>query len=297
MYKTKTSGSLRNAMSATAGATANQPVVEIQSYALAGAGLARVMIEVTHNEASRNDSSVVASALRNRLDGKMEVVAGSFQTLEKGMFTERMTGMVAAVRQAIPVTEDSAKAFKAVASNMFMDDEKDMWVLRKTEAGQLFVKTTGIDDDMSLIGMLDACASSGFRNRPEFGRQVAQASAVANSVEGGQFVSYVNSDNIIANGFVVACVMGEKDEEQIVVLPVGATEGETIQKAAVTEIHAMDDFPSMEQTGEDEVATVVAAARGGIDIQFLLDYYKKVFARSPKYYEMFAARIQSHQFM
>jgi hypothetical protein len=184
--------------------------------------------------------------------------------------------------------------FKAVASNMFMDDEKDMWVLRKTEAGGLLVKTTGIDDDMSLVGMLDAVASDGFRNSPEFGRMTAMASSIEHAVAGGDFVSYVNNDNRVVCGFVVASVEGT---DEIVALPVGATEGETIKKAAVTEIHAQTDFPQHQPTGEEEAETVVAAARGAIDLNFILDYYKKVYARSPQYFDMLAQRFQSHQFM
>lgn len=281
-------------MAAIAGTRSDEPTIEVQSYALAGAGLARVMIEVTHNAASRANPKAIADALKNRLNGKMEAVAGSFASIEKSNFTERLTGLVAAVREIVPVTDESSKGMKAVASNMFMDDEQHMWVLRKTEAGQLFVKTTGIDDDMSLVGMLDACASAGFRNSPDYGRMVAQCSSLANSVEGGDFVSYVNGDNMVVAGFVVAGVAGE---EEIVVLPVGGSEGETINKAAVTQIHAQDEFPAHEQTGEEEVETVVAAGRGAIDINFLLDYYKKVYARSPQFYQMFAQRLQSHQFM
>jgi hypothetical protein len=277
---------------AVARARTADPVVEIQNYVIAGDGRARVMIEVTHNEASRKDANVIASALKTRLGGKLEAVAGSFKSLEKGRYTERLVGVVAAVRQAIPFSE-GMNGFKAVASNMFMDDEKDMWVLRKTEAGGLLVKTTGIDDDMSLIGMLDACASDGFRNSPEYGRMAAMASSIEKSVEGGNFVSYVNNDNRVVCGYVVASVDGGDD---IVVLPVGATEGETIKKAAVTEIHQAE-FPEYVQSGDEEAATVVAAARGNIDINFILDYYKKVYARNPAFYDAFAQRLQSHQFM
>lgn len=278
---------------AIAGARSNDPVVEVQNYAIAGDGRARVMIEVTHNEASRQNPAMIASALKSRFDGKMEAVAGSFKSLEKGRYTERLVGIVAAVRQAIPFSE-GMNGFKAVASNMFMDDEKDMWVLRKTEAGGLLVKTTGIDDDMSLVGMLDAVASDGFRNSPEYGRMTAMASSIEKAVAGGDFVTYVNNDNQVVCGFVVASVDGG---DEIVALPVGATEGDTIKKAAVTEIHPQGDFPEYVQSGEDEAAQVVAAARGTIDINFILDYYKKVYARNPAFYDAFAQRLQSHQFM
>lgn len=276
---------------AVAGSRSADPVVELQSYAIAGAGLARVMVQVTHNEASRNDPSVISSALRKLVGGKMEAVAGSFISLDKGSYTERIAGIMSVVREAIPVTPESTKLFRATASNMFMDDEKDMWVLRKTEAGQLYVKTTGIDDDMALIGMLDACASAGFRNSPDCAKMVAQCSALASKVEGGDFVSYVNFDNSLSLGYVVATAANSDDA---MILPVGADEGEAIKKAAITQIHAQNEFPSHVQNEQEQADTAVAAARGGIDINFLLDYYKKVYARSPKFYSEFAQRLQAH---
>lgn len=286
MYQSR-SNSLHAAIASTQKAL---PTVVLQSFAVAGAGLARVLVEVTHNAASRADPSLISQSLKQLVGGKLEAVAGSFVSLDKGSYTERIAGVMSVVREAIPVTPESTKLFRATASNMFMDDEKDMWVLRKTEAGQLYVKTTGIDDDMSLIGMLDACASAGFRNHPDHARMVAQCSALASAVEGGDFVTYVNFDNSLSCGFVVA---GSNDES-VAILPIGADDVEQVNKAAVVTIHPQDEFPSMKQNGEEEAGTVVAAARGGIDINFLLDYYKKVYARSPKFYEQFAQRLQSH---
>lgn len=287
MYQSR-STSLHTAI---AGSRSAEPVVELQNYVLAGAGLARVLVKVTHTDESRANPSMISAALKTLTGNKMEAVAGSFVSLESGSYTESISGVMSVVREAIPVTPESTKLFRATASNMFMDDEKDMWVLRKTEAGQLYVKTTGIDDDMSLVGMLDACASAGFRNSPEYGKMVAQCSALVADATGGSFVTYVNFDNSLSCGFVVASVQNADD---LVILPVGADEPETVNKAAVTQIHAQDDFPEHKQTGEEEAGTVVAAARGGIDLNFVLDFYKKVYARSPKFYDLFAQRLQSH---
>lgn len=282
------STSLSNALNAL---RQEEPVVALKSYALAGNGLARVLVEVTHTDASRANPALISSAMNKMVDGKMEAVAGSFHQMENGHYTQRISGLMSVVRAAVPVTEQSTKKFKSLSANMFMDDEKDMWVLRKTEAGELYVKTTGIDDDMSLIKMLDACASDGFRNHQDYGRLVAQCSALSSAVEGGDFITYANLDNRLSCGFVVASV---QDGTDLIVLPVGSDEGERINKAAVTDIHAQNDFPPMALSGEDEANTVVAAARGAFDMDFLLGYYKKVYARSPAFFAQFAQRLQAH---
>lgn len=278
---------------AIAGARAAQPTVEIKSYALAGDGMARVLVEVTHTEESRKNPAVIAEAIKGRLNNQMEAVAGSFNTVEKGSFTERLTGIVSTIRKMIPVTEENMKGFRATAANMFMDEEKEMWALHKTQAGQILVQTTGIGDDMSLVNLLDSCSSAGFRNSPEYGRLSAMASAVSNQATAGDFVSYVNFDNSISHGFVVVTAA---DTDDVLVLPVGAQEGEAVKRAAITQVHAQDEFPAHEQTSDEQVETVVASARG-ISVDFLLDYYKKVYARNPKFYEAFAQRLRSYQFM
>jgi len=279
--------------SVVTGARAKDPVVEIKSYALAGAGMARVVLEVTHNSASRADPTVVVGALNKKLQGRMAAVAGSFRSLETSMFTQRLTGVVSVVRQAISA-EGDMKGFRAVASNMFMDDEKDMWVLRKTSAGQILVKTTGIDDDITLANMLESVSSvTASSNTGEHNRMVAQASSVAQTVEAGDFVSYVNADNMLVHGYVVA---GVQDSEEVVVLAPGAESEDLVKRVAVTEIHEQSEFPAIEESKEDSVETVVAAARGAIDLGFLLDFYKKVYARNPAFYQMFAERVKQHAF-
>lgn len=276
-----------------AGVASPLPTVEIKNFALAGEGLARVTMEITHNAGSRADNSLAIRSLEQKLEGRMTAVAGSFAVIDKGNYADRVSGIVAVTRQSIPATDIVLKDFRATASNMFMDEEQDMWVLRKTEAGGLLVKTTGIDDDMTLVSLLESHSSAGFRNSHEWGSVTASASALARAVEGGAFVSYVTPDNLIAHGYVVASVA---DTTDIVVLPVGSDATETVSRVAVTEIHDQTDFPAIEATPEDQLAEVVASARGEIDLAFLTEYYKKVFQRSPKFYQMFMSRLNAHQF-
>lgn len=278
-----------------------QPVIEIQNYAIAGAGIARVVIDVTHSSESRNCPEMVMTALRSKLNNKMEAIAGSFRSIEDSAYTQRLTGVIGiagTAKQIIAVNgPESMKGFTSFSSNMFMDEEKSMWVLRKTASGRLLVKSTGIDDDASLASILESCsASTATRGQSAVGNMIAQASAMASAVEAGDYVSFVDIDNIISHGFVVASV---QDTDDIVVLPSTALSSEhyeVIKRPAVTEIHDTSEFPEIEETAEDKADTVVAAARNGIDLEYLLNFYKKIYARSPVFFAQFAARVKKHQF-
>lgn len=291
----KHSDSLRAIISNTLAASgAGAPVIEIKNFALAGDGLARIVCDVTHTSQSRANPQVFAAALTAKLENKMSAVAGSFHSMDKGQFTERLTGLVGVVRKAISCDGQTPSGFRALASNMFMDEEEDMWVLRKTEAGDILVKTTGIDDDLTLTSLLRrASCSASATPLSEVRAMVAQASSVADAVEGGDFVSYVTQDNLMGLGYVVASVM---DEDTLVVLSASGDRDEVIKRAAVTQVHDQAEFPSVEETAEESVQTVVAAAKGGIDLDYLLGFYRKVYARSPQFYQMFAQRLKSHCF-
>lgn len=267
------------------------PTVALRSYSSAGSDLARVVVDVTHTSASRKDPSLVASAIRAKLNNKFEAIAGTFRVLDKGFYTDRLTGVVGVVRQIIAVDEQSMKGFTAVASNMFMDVEKDMWVLKKTAAGDLLVRTTA-EDEIELTGLLDAVASAGFRNTNEYRMLAAQCSSVASELKGGDFASYVDYNNQIVHGFVVATT----DEDEVLVLQPGAEDPEVIKASAVVEIHDTSEIPEIEESDEEIVDREVAVASGKVDVEYLVNYYKKVYGHNAKFFAEFAKRIRNHAF-
>lgn len=271
------------------------PTVELQSFVPAGPGLARVVLDVTHTSESRADHSLVSDAVRKKLQGKMECVSGSFKKLSDGRFVERITGIVGAVRESIAVSSSSdLKGFRSMSSNMFMDDEKDMWVLRKAPGGQLLVKATGIDDDLSLINLLDSVSSAGYASSPERRALVAQCEAT--TTQGGDYISFVDVNNNIRSGFVLAAVKGTSD--LLVLDALSGDEPDMINAGTVVEVHSQGaDFPVPEETAEEHVDQVVAAARGSSTVDTLVSYYKKIFAADPKFFKAFESRVRSHAFM
>ena len=78
---------------ASAHASRKSPTVKVLGYTLAGAGLARVTVEVAHNQHSREDHSLVAESLSSLFDNKLSAVCGSFHSVDKAPYTERVEAL------------------------------------------------------------------------------------------------------------------------------------------------------------------------------------------------------------
>ena len=167
------------------------PTIKVMGYALAGEGLARVTVEVAHNRDSRENHDLVMQSVSKAFDNKLSPVAGSFRSIDKAPYTERVVGVVRINTQAVPV--DAAQNMRSVSSNIFMDDEDKMWVLRKTEAGDILVKNTGIEDHDSLRSLMDVVCSGGFSLSSEFARSESKVDTMQANVRGGSYIQYVSS--------------------------------------------------------------------------------------------------------
>lgn len=272
---------------------AGLPTLEIQHFAVAGAGLARVVAKVIHTEQSRANPELVRQAFANKFDGNMVAVAGSVRQLDRGPLTSTISGVLSVQRETVAVASDAdMKPFRALASNMYLDDEDRMWSLNKTAAGNLMVRSTGIDDDHALIGMLQAVATAAPTTQ-ESVRLRAVASSVAENLQPGDYASFVNANNAMDHGYIVAMA---GDGTALVKTQHGPEDGEIINVAAVVETHELpeDVLPELSQDEQMEVA--VAAARGTVSIDQMLDYYRRVFIRSSDYFEKFADRLRNHAF-
>lgn len=270
----------------------NLPSVAILGFQTVGNGLARIVAEVAHNQNSKADHSKVGEALTRLFGGKLTAVASSFKSIEKAPYTEKIDGFVSVNSEVQPYVE-GMQGLRSVSSNMFMDDEEKMWVLRKTESGDLLVKSTGIEDHHDLANLLNACCSSGYSLSSEGRKHNQELAQFQGSVQGGDFIKYVSLSTGEAKvGFAVAST-----EEGLIVLPSDGGDEEEIPKEAVVEQYDDSELPE-DQMPESESAEIgVALARGTADINFMLDYYKRVYARSPAFYAEFAKRVRSHAFM
>jgi len=274
-------------------AAVKHPTVKVLAYALAGEGLARVTAEVSHNRFSREDHNLVSESLSKLFENHLSPVTGSFQSIDKAPYTERISGVVRVNTQSVPMS--AAKDFRSVSSNIFMDDEDKMWVLRKTEAGDILVKNTGIEDHDSLRGLLDVVCGSGYSLSSEFRASISKVHGMQEQVAGGSYVQYVSQHGTETKfGFVVASA----EDDKLIVLPSDGSveDGEVVDRQAVVAEYDTAEMPEPEMSEQEKMDTAVSTSRGVVGLSTLLDYYKKVFARSPKFYEEFARRAKGHSF-
>lgn len=276
-------------------ASVKNPTIKLLGYALAGDGLARVVIDVAHNRDSREDHSLISQSMADLFENKLVPVSCSFASIDKAPYTERIEGVVRVNTQVVPMA--NAKGFRSVSSNIFMDEEDKMWVLRKTEAGEVLVKNTGIEDHESLRHLLDAACCSGYSLSSEYEKSTAQLTDMQRHVTGGSFIQYVSSTSgEAALGFVVASA----EDDKLLVLPHDApaeSEGEVVGREAVTKDFDTKQLPETELSEQEQMDVAVSTSRGVVDVSTLLDFYKKVFARNPAYYTEFAKRVRQHAFL
>jgi len=267
----------------------NIPAVEIKGFNLAGKGIARVVARVIHTSESKVNHALVLKAIGEKFQGKMEAVASSFTSVSKGPVDELITGVVSVVRDIVALDGDTApKGFKSYSSNMFMDEEDQLWAVSQSDQGKLLIRTTGIDDDESLLNLLSS-VSSNIVNTRETQHMQSISSAVASQVAGGDYVSYVNANNQLALGYVIATT----DTEQAVILQPEAAEPEIVSVAAIVDIMDVSEAKQPELDDSQKVNLSMSAARGDVNVAMLLDYYKLMFQADPSYYKEIEKRVKS----
>lgn len=276
--------------SAISASATNEPSVEIRSHRPAGDGMARIVADVYHTSESRADHGLVLNVLGKKFQGKVTAVRGSFESVSKTQFVERVTGLVATARQSV-FADGDLKGFRSLSSNMFMDEEENMWVLRRNSNGNLLIKTTGVEDDTALASLLEAtCSVGGSGQANAF---ASLSSYAPPSVQGGDAINYVNANNQTVLGFVVASVQGSDD---LIVQPFDAEDTDVIKPAAITDVHNIAEFPEDEMEEAESLSASVSSARGVTSIAEIAAYYKRVFARNKGFYAEFMKRFRGHKF-
>lgn len=272
------------------------PVTSIIDFSIIGNGMARVVMDITHNRFSRDNHGLVAQAISQSFDNKLAPVEHSFDSMSKSPVGERITGVIRVNTEAIPVEDATKRGFKSVSANIFFDTEDKMWSLQKSASGDVLIKNTGIEDEGALRDLLGLqCMAAGARSLSNYeGNVMKSLSAAQEAAEGGDFVDFINAAGQVQSGFIV---VSSADDKEVLVLGVTDDEPVEISRSSVLQRHDLSQFPDTEFSEQEQVEHTISTSRGAVDVNFLLDYYKKVYRRSPEFYKKFADRVRSHAFM
>lgn len=271
-----------------------KPAVTLKGFKHLGDGATRVVLEVGSNLKGKTEA--FNKAVTGFFDGKMQALSGSFRSLSSTKFRTVVEGIVTPTAEVVMQNRADSYGLTAVSSdcNLYMDAESNMWALRKSQSGDLLIKTTGLEDDLSVSKFMQSHCSN-VQNGTAFMQALSSSNAIAQSVEGGSFISYLSQSGELKAGYVVATVINN-EVPQFLVLSADEDEEEAIDADQINDTFDTDTFPESETTEEEDVQQSMSAARGVVNIAELLAYYKKEYGRHPEFYKQFADRIKQHAF-
>lgn len=230
----------------------------------------------------------IAAAVR-KLNNKLSPVNGSFVSIASDGTTKTIEGIVGILQERIVLSDENRGQFESIASNMYLDSEERLWSAKKTDAGEILIKSHA-GDDLEIMNNLFACVAS---NNTAWQRDTSIASADLSAqraqIEGGDLLTYVNADGQVTMGFALASVFESEEATASMLLVVDRENNmEQIDRnLAIACVKAAD-------VESDETAEYEAVAAGSLSIERIREYYRKMFIRRPEYFEKFWARFTSH---
>ncbi|MBO6276558.1 MAG: hypothetical protein J6N20_03840 [Pseudomonas sp.] len=286
MANSKTHGNVNLALAALA---AQGPDIKVQRVTPIGNKFARVLATIS---ATASVAQTQVAAKRD-LHHLLTPVPNTFAALASNGVTKTIEFVVGVLEERVVLDQSNATRFAAVAStNMYIDSEEKLWSANKTDAGVVLIKSHA-GDDMEIMSALMKCVAS-----TAVGQQESLPAADAqvrdrNKIEGGDLVTFVSeSTGRVDMGFVVAALAGEdgSDRGLFITNQDGSFQGAVDRNLVIATVAGSQ--LQIEETTDD----LVAVASGRPSLEMMLDYYRKVFIRSPEYFAKFRQRLLSHAF-
>lgn len=216
-------------------------------------------------------------------------IVGSFVSLAAEPTLHHFEGIVGVVSERIVLNDGNRPNYKAVAANMYMDADENLWTLRKTATGEVMVKSICADDTLVMQQLLAVAKSdvNDFNNK-NLHLQSSQDRAM---VEGGDLITYVSQQSAdVQMGIACAAIDhedGSPTPDIFVVRPNGQTETVHREMIVVT--------AGAVELEEEEIQDSIAVASAA-DVDRFSSFYSRVFARRPAYFEEFMTRVRAHVF-
>lgn len=285
MANAKNYGAVSNAIAALA---SNGPDLKVQRVTPVGSKFARVLATIS---ATATLDQIQTAA--KRLGSKLTPIPQSFTSLSSNGITQSIEMVVGVIEERVVLDHSNEANYQAVAStNMYMDSEERLWSANKTDAGVVLIKSHA-GDDMEIMSALMKCVAS-----TNVGMQEAMPAADAQvrdraGITGGDLITFVSeATGRVDMGFVVAAVASDTGEDRglYVVNQAGNYDGVIDRNLVIAAI------ASSQLEIDDTTDDLVAVASGKPSIEMMLEYYRKVFIRSPEYFAKFRQRLLSHAF-
>lgn len=250
------------------------------------------LVQVIHangEDIRDNFAASVSAVAKNDLN----VVPGTSVVIEQGRDVTMVRTLMQRTEEAIPLESASAAGIISVSGNMYMGADERFWTLRSSESGDVLVRDSMANDNEELINMIRSVSSASpttLRSQmPETAAAFARFESQLKTATGGDMVAYLSKSGTMEVGFVAAEVE-DLGETSYLVVPASGEEERVTSRSFVTILDGSD----LEASAFPALDSVSAAL--GVDVNKLVDYYRKVFSYRPEYFAMLEQRIRQHSF-
>lgn len=264
-----------------------------QSTVLDGA-TAMVDAIITHGSREGVDGKTAAFAVQASVESNLVPIAGSMRVIENSPYRTTVRLAMAAANEVVPY-EDGMDGFKSVSSNIYMDNNENIWSLRQNEAGKVLVRSNSIDDASEIGQLLESCSNVNEATANSRDRQFFQAVASAevrqgtNALGSQDFVTFAHN-GAVHNGFIVTAMTDENHQPNGMFTAVAFSDNPdqqpvTISASAVIQNHGV---PGYEEPNDMQVSTS--------SVSSLVSYYRKIYGHNAEFFRKLEQQIRGYAF-
>lgn len=272
---------------------------KIRSNTVINGEQAVVTATVNHSINEKPNPSEVMAALQSMSGNHLTPVQGSFVSINEEPTRLTISGVMSLAKHVMPFPGQSAmeqQGFKAMASNMFLDDNEQIWSVKQEGNEKVCVRSNTIDNPEELQGLLAKCTTSiTAGGDPSYFTAVASAStAQKQAVAGGTLITFV-SESTTKFGVVLGSVFEDDNSAsytgKLKVLAFDADDAEEIQDNQIVAAAADVDW--------EEPSDLESQATGNVgksQVTQLVGYYKKVYGHGKEFFREWEKRIRQHAY-
>ena len=256
--------------------------VSLSSYTEPRDGVVVASFKIATTDANVN---AISDGIARLFKGEMSVVAGSMKVLEKSKFFTSVSAHLIRNTVTRAVGDSIPQGFISLSKNIFMEErDSKTWKLITTDDGKkILVRDNSVETDSDMEKLMSSLSSVNHQYTPEAKKMVAQASSLMGSLDIGVLVSYVTEAGAQALGFIVENL----DNQGKVGI---ANEDGYVSVSANKIVHAFD----LEDYYRELNLPKVEALAGKMDVNFKIDYYKKVYGYNKDFLQKWLDRIKAN---
>lgn len=234
--------------------------------------------------------SMITDGIASSFRGELSVLEGSLKIMDKSRYYTTVSAHLIRNTVTRAISDGVPNGFISLSKNIFMEerDSKTWKLITNSEGKQILVRDNSVETDADMEKLMSSMSSVGHEFTPEGKKMTAMASAVMNSVDIGVLVSYVVGDSQ-----ALAFVAQEPNKGTVGLVAVAGDQSlgyKTVPLSSIVRSFDLDEYSAE----LDVPAFQPQSLSGTVDINMIVDYYKKIGFYNKKYLEKFLDQVRTN---